>query len=85
MKEGTEEFKDKTDDIDQQIQDEIDDMLDKIAGSDYTPVSYASSDNTDIGLVQFAVRTDDIKVKEEVVEEKEETQETIWDKVKKLF
>ena len=44
-----------------QIDDEIDEMLDKISGSDYTPVSFASADNKDIGLVQFAIRTDDIK------------------------
>lgn len=61
LKDGTEEFKDKTSDIDQQIDDEIDDMLDKISGSDYTPVSFVSAENTDIGLVQFAIRTDDIK------------------------
>ena len=46
---------------DQQIDDEIDEMFDKISGSDYTPVSFVSADNKDIGLVQFAIRTDDIK------------------------
>lgn len=55
------EFKDKTSDIDQQIDDEIDEMFDKISGSDYTPVSFVSADNKDIGLVQFAICTDDIK------------------------
>ena len=53
LKDGAAEFKDKTSDIDQQIDDEIDEMLDKISGSDYTPVSFASADNKDIGLVQF--------------------------------
>nr|WP_294660326.1 hypothetical protein [uncultured Blautia sp.] len=61
LKDGTAEFKDKTSDIDQQIDDEINEMLDKISGSDYTPVSFVSADNKDIGLVQFAIRTDDIK------------------------
>lgn len=28
-------------------------MFDKISGSDYTPVSFVSADNKDIGLVQF--------------------------------
>lgn len=55
------ESKDKTSDIDQQIDDEIDEMFDKISGSDYTPVSFVSADNKDIGLVQFAISTDDIK------------------------
>jgi len=61
MEDGTAEFKDKTSDIDQQIEDEIDDMLDEISGNDYTPLSFVSADNKDIGLVQFAIRTDDIK------------------------
>ena len=52
MEDGTAEFKDKTSDIDQQIEDEIDDMLDEISGNDYTPVSFVSADNKDIGLVQ---------------------------------
>ena len=55
------ESKDKTSGIDQQIDDEIDEMFDKISGSDYIPVSFVSADNKDIGLVQFAIRTDDIK------------------------
>ena len=33
LKDGTAEFKDKTSDIDQQIDDEIDEMLSKISGS----------------------------------------------------
>ena len=41
--------------------EEIDEMFEKISGSDYTPVSFVSADNKDIGLVQFAIRTDDIK------------------------
>ena len=61
LKDGTAEFKEKTSDIDDQIDEEIDDMLNEISGSDYTPVSFVSADNTDIGLVQFAIRTDDIK------------------------
>ena len=61
LKDGTKEFKEKTSDIDQQIDDEIDEMLNKISGSDYTPVSFVSEDNKNIGLVQFAIRTDDIK------------------------
>ena len=60
LKDGTAEFKEKTSDIDDQIDEEIDDMLNEISGSDYTPVSFVSADNTDIGLVQFAIRTDDI-------------------------
>ena len=61
MKDGTRKFKDKTEDIDQQVDDSMDEILDKISGSNYEPISYASRENTKIGLVQFAIRTDDIK------------------------
>ena len=64
LKDGTQEFKDEASDIDTQIDDAIDEMVEKLSGSDYEPVSFTSDENTDIGLVQFAVRTDDIKVKE---------------------
>ncbi len=85
LKNGTEEFKDQTKDMDEQIDNEIKDMLDKIAGSDYEPVSFASTENTDIGLVQFAIRTDEIKIADEEEKPATEEKETILDKIKNLF
>ena len=85
LKSGTEEFKDQTSDMDEQIDNEIKKMLDKIAGSDYKPVSFVSTENTDIGLVQFAIRTDAIEVAEEEKQSAVEEKETIMDKIKNLF
>lgn len=85
LKSGTEEFKDQTSDMDEQIDNEIKKMLDKIAGSDYKPVSFVSIENTDIGLVQFAIRTDAIEVAEEEKQSAVEEKETIMDKIKNLF
>ena len=85
LKSGTGEFREQTSDIDTQIDDALDEMVDKISGSDYEPVSFTSSENMDIGLVQFAIRTDDIKKKEVEEAVKEEKKETIWDKIKDLF
>ena len=85
LKSGTEEFKNQTSDMDEQIDNEIKEMLDKIAGNDYEPVSFASTENTDIGLVQFAIRTDEIKIADEEEQPATEEKETILDKIKNLF
>ena len=85
LKDGTAEFREQTSDIDTQIDDALDEMVDKIFGSDYEPVSFTPSENMDIGLVQFAIRTDDIKKKEVEETAKTEKKETIWDKIKGLF
>ena len=85
LKDGTQEFKDETSDIDTQIDDAIDEMVEKLSGSDYEPVSFTSDENTDIGLVQFAIRTDDIKVKETEEAPAIEQKQTILDKIKALF
>ena len=85
LKDGTQEFKDETSDIDTQIDDAIDEMIEKLSGSDYEPVSFTSDENTDIGLVQFAIRTDDIKVKEAEETPAVEKKQTILDKIKGLF
>lgn len=85
LKDGTAEFKDKTKDIDSQVDDAVDDMLDQLSGKDYQPKSFVSEKNTDVGLVQFVIRTDDIK--EKTVEKTKNTQkkETFWEKWKALF
>ena len=76
MKDGTTEFQDKTSDIDDQIEDKIDELIDGLSGKDYEPVSFTSSKNTDIGLVQFAIHTE---------AETETESETILSRVKSLF
>lgn len=74
LKDGTKEFTDKTKDIDTQVDDAIDKVTDKISGTDFTPVSFTSEENKEIGLVQFAMKTEAISVKES--EEDTDTEET---------
>lgn len=85
LKDGTQEFQDETSDIDTQIDDAIDEMIEQMSGSDYEPVSFTSDKNTEIGLVQFAIRTDAIKVKEAEETPAVEQKQTILDKIKGLF
>ena len=86
LKSGTEEFTDKTKDIDTQIDDAVDDVTDKISGSDFTPVSFTSSENKEVGLVQFAMKTDGITVQDDEEEvETEDESKSILQKLKDLF
>ena len=86
LKDGTTEFKDKTSDIDTQIEDAIDDAIAQFSGEDFTPVSFASEENTQIGLVQFAMKTNAIEIKEvETEAETEEVDNSILGKLKNLF
>lgn len=85
LKDGTTEFTDKTKDIDTQIDDAINEATDKIAGTDFTPVSFASDENTDIGLVQFAMKTEAISIADEEEEETVEENKSVVQKLKDLF
>ena len=86
LKSGTEEFTDKTKDIDTQIDDAVDEVTDKISGSDFTPVSFTSSENKEVGLVQFAMKTNAIEIKEEAEETITESKNKgILQKLKDLF
>lgn len=85
LKEGTDEFKDKTSDIDTQIDDEIDKVVNDFSGSDFTPLSFVSDKNTNIGLVQFVMKTEGIKLPEKEKVETVEEPLTFWQRLMKLF
>lgn len=61
LKDGTAEFREATDDIDVQIEDQMDEVIAQISGEDFVPVSFVSDANEEIGLVQFAIKTEGIK------------------------
>ena len=86
LADGTKEFTDKTKDIDTQIDDAIDEATNKIAGKDFTPISFASDENTDIGLVQFAMKTEAISIDDDDDEEETvEENKSFVQKLKDLF
>lgn len=86
--EGTSEFKDETADIPDQIQEEIDEMKAEYLPTDFDPVSFTSSKNTDTAYVQFVMKTNGIE-KTETEEAQEESQgeqdESFWDRLTALF
>ena len=85
LKDGTLEFVDKTSDIDEQIDEEIDKALGEITGSDFEQMSFVSAKNTNVGLVQFAIQTEAITIEEEETEAVEEEPASFGDKLKDLF
>ncbi len=86
LKDGTTEFYDKTRNMDGQIEDEIDDMISSMSGSDTPIVSFVSEKNDNISSVQFVIKTTAIeKPEEEAVAEPEEEQLTFWQKLTSLF
>ncbi|MDO4554053.1 MAG: hypothetical protein Q4B70_02765 [Lachnospiraceae bacterium] len=85
LKDGTETFKDETKDADQEVEDTIDETIEDLAGSDYEPKSFVSSDNTNVDSVQFVMTTNKIEKEEAVEEEVPEEDETWLDKLKNLF
>ena len=83
---GTQEFYDKTDGLDSKIQNEIDDMISSISGSDKETVSFVSDKNKDVNSVQFVIKTDSIQKPEVVQEQDEQVKKlTFWQKLLKLF
>lgn len=74
LSEGTSELSTQTQKIPDKLQAEIDSMLSDFDKSDYKPVSFTSSKNTNATLVQFVMTTEAIKTvqaEKEVTEEKE--------------
>ena len=85
LKDGTMEVADKVSDIDDKIDEEIDRVLEDIAGGDFRQISFVSSRNENVGLVQFAMQTGSIAMDEPEEEEVEEEEESFLDKLKNLF
>lgn len=86
IKSGTGQLSDKTGNMSGEVDKEINEMLEKYSNKDFKAVSFVSNKNTNIGAVQFVIRTDNIAKKEEVKENKEEIKEEgFLDKIKAIF
>ena len=85
LKEGTSEFLEKTDGLEDQIRDGLEEELKKYTGEDYEPVSFVSSENTNVSAIQFVMKTEAIELEEVIVVEEEVTAPTLLDKLKGLF
>ncbi|MCL2158475.1 MAG: hypothetical protein FWH48_03615 [Oscillospiraceae bacterium] len=83
---GTSQMAKETADMPGQIQDEIDNMLEKYKGGEFEAVSFASGKNQNVSFVQFVIRTDAIeKPKAETKPRAEEKQQNFWERLFGLF
>lgn len=86
LKDGTNQLNNETSKLPETIDEKIDEITSKYTNNDFKPVSFASENNTNVESVQFALRTDAIKVKEEEKnEEVKEEEASMWDKFINLF
>ncbi len=85
LKDGTVEFVDQTDDINDQIDEEIDKALKDMTGEEFEQKSFLSEKNKNVSLVQFAMQTEAITIEEPEEKEIEEQSESFADKVRGLF
>lgn len=67
------------------VQQEIDAMMASYDKSDFKPVSFASSKNTGVTLVQFVMSTDPIEAPTQEEPVVEEPEQGIWDRLLALF
>lgn len=86
LNDGTKEFHEKTDGMDSEIEDKIDDMLNTISRSDAEIRSFVSEKKTNVESVQFVIKTGAIEKPEVVQTVEDETQElNLWEKFLRLF
>lgn len=83
---GTAEFSSKTANIDEQISDEIDNVISPVTGNNAETVSFISEKNTNVGSVQFVIKTAAVEKAEAAVSgAAKETKLTFWQKLLRLF
>ena len=86
LHDGTEQLYDSTNDLPDQMQEEIDRMVSEFDKSDVDVISFVSPNNEKINSVQFVIKTDSIKIEEEVEEVIiEEEEKGFWQKLWDLF
>lgn len=67
------------------VSEEIDKMIAEYSKSDFEPISFTSSKNTDVTLVQFVMATEPIVAPEQSEPEPEAVQDSFWDRLLALF
>ncbi len=85
---GTNELHEETSDLPEQFQSEIDTFLEDFDFTGYEPISFVSSENSRVNVVQFVLQTDRIEIEEmekETEPEEKDAKKSIWQKFLDLF
>ncbi|MDR2197648.1 MAG: hypothetical protein LBO07_06780 [Coriobacteriales bacterium] len=86
LRDGTNELRINTADLPEQVREQIDEFMEDYSFGDFAPRSFVSSENAEVDLVQFVLRTEPIKAPE-VEKEAEAIEEPggFWDRILSLF
>lgn len=83
---GTNTLNSKTQNLQSQVDENIDEILEKFKNTNYKPVSFVSEQNNNIKAVQFIIKTEGISILEQQKEEETQQEElSFWDKLMNLF
>lgn len=83
---GTSGFSDKPSNIDEQISDEIDNVISSVTGNNAETVSFISEKNTNVGSVQFVIKTAAVEKSGAAASSAaKEAKLTFWQKLLRLF
>lgn len=83
---GADEFFEKTEDMDSEMEDKIDKKIDDMTGSSDKTISFVSDKNTNVNSVLFVIKTPEIKMPAEEKETPAENEKTsIFTKFLNLF
>lgn len=88
LSDGTMQLRDQSADMDAQVDDKVDEMIDEYRSKSFDPVSFVSDKNDSVAVVQFVIKTGDIKVPDTsaaAAPEEEEEDGTLWQRVTSLF
>ena len=79
LKEGSGRMRRETRDLDGQLQDRLDELLQRYGGADFTPVSFASPKNQQVTAVQFVFTTEAVSpASPETQPPAGEDEQTLW-------
>ena len=84
-KQGTNQLRNRTSNIDAEIGDTIDGIMDSILGDGDEIISFISDKNTNVSSVQFVMKTDEIKMPEVDTVQKQPKKLSFWEKLLDLF
>ncbi len=85
LKDGIDTLSENTGTLESDVNKKIEEMVGGLTNGDFTPVSFASSKNTNIGSVQFIMLTDEIAVDEAEPAQEETESLTFWQRFIALF
>ncbi len=83
---GTSQMNSETENLDSNVENKIDEVLDGFENSNYQVISFVSEQNTNMNSVQFVIKTEGIKIKEEQkIEQEDKKEQSFVEKFVNLF